>query len=144
LAVPILVAGKVIGVLDTYKPRDAGPWTEDEIGTLESLVAQLGMSLESARLYEETQRRAAREELVGDIAARLRASMDPDAILKTTVRELGQALGAELASVEIGISSDDGGPYAATATPSSRPGPMRTGAARDGSRGAVFTVQEGE
>jgi len=144
LAVPIVMAGKVIGVLDTYKPRDAGPWTEDEIGTLESLVAQLGVSLESARLYQETQRRAAREELVGEIAARLRASMDPDAILKATVRELGQALGAELASVEIGISSDDGGPDAPTTTPSSGPGSTRTGAERNGKHAAVFTVEEEE
>jgi GAF domain-containing protein/HAMP domain-containing protein len=106
LAVPVVVAGKVIGVLDTYKPAEAGPWTDEEISTLESLTEQLGVSLESARLYQETQRRAAREQLVGEIAGRLRASMDPDTILKTTVQELGQVLGAELTSVEMDVGSD--------------------------------------
>jgi GAF domain-containing protein/HAMP domain-containing protein len=101
LAIPIKVAGKVVGVLDTYKPAGTGAWTKGEIETLESLADQLGASLESARLHQATQRRAARERLVSEISARLRASMNPDTILKTTARGLGQALDAELASVEL-------------------------------------------
>jgi GAF domain-containing protein/HAMP domain-containing protein len=116
LAVPIMVAGKVIGVLDTHKPGDAGPWTDQEIRTLESLAEQLGVSLESARLYRETQRRAAREQLVGEIAGRVRASMDPDVILKTTVQQLGQALDAELTSIEMSVWSDGDGSAALPAT----------------------------
>jgi GAF domain-containing protein/HAMP domain-containing protein len=108
LAVPIKVAGKVIGVLDTYRPAGAGPWTDEEIETLESLVEQMAVSLESARLYQETQSRAAREQMVADITGRLRASLDPDTILKTTVHEIGRVLDAELASVELTRPSDGG------------------------------------
>ena len=107
-AVPIRVAGKVIGVLNTYKPTDAGPWSEGEIETLESLAEQMAVSLESARLYQETQSRAAREQMVAEITGRLRSSLDPDTILRTTVRELGSALDAEVASVAIGGRSGDG------------------------------------
>ncbi|MEA3376650.1 MAG: GAF domain-containing protein [Chloroflexota bacterium] len=110
LAVPVRVAGQVIGVVDTYKPASAGAWTPAEVETLESLADQLGASLESARLHQETQRRAARDRLVSEISARLRASMNPDTVLKTTVRGLGQALDAELASVELtGPVTGDGG-----------------------------------
>jgi GAF domain-containing protein/HAMP domain-containing protein len=110
LALPIKVAGKVIGVVDTYKPADAGPWTEDEIETLESLADQLGVSLESARLHQETRRRVARERLVSEISASLRASMNPDMILRATARELGKALDAEMASLELtGPMTGDGG-----------------------------------
>lgn len=108
LAVPIRVAGKVIGVVNTHKPREAGPWSEDEIEMLESLVEQIAVSLESARLYQETQSRAAREQLVAEITSQLRSSLDPDTILKTTVRELGSALDAELASVAMRELSGDG------------------------------------
>jgi len=108
LAIPIKVAGKVIGVLDTYKPQDAGPWTDEEVETLESLVEQLAVSLESARLYQETQTRAAREQMVAQISSQLRSSLDPDTILKTAVRELGRALDVELASVELRGSSGGG------------------------------------
>ncbi len=110
LAIPVKVAGEVIGVVDTYKPAAAGAWTKDEVETLESLSAQLGASLESARLHQQTRRRAARDRLVSEISARLRASMNPDTVLKTTVRGLGQALDAELASVELtGPVTGDGG-----------------------------------
>jgi GAF domain-containing protein len=133
LAVPITVAGKVIGVLDTYKRGDSGPWTDEEVGALESLAEQLGVSLESARLYRETQRRAAREQLVGEIAGRLRASLDPDAILKTTVQELGQALGAELTSVEMSIRPDAD---RAAAPPSTGRGTGTAGNEESGARSA--------
>lgn len=108
LAVPINVAGQVIGVVDTYKPAEAGPWTDEEIETLESLVEQMALSLESARLYQQTQSRAAREQVVADVTGQLRASLDPDTILKTTVREIGRVLDAELASVEMKQSLDGG------------------------------------
>lgn len=108
LAVPIKVAGTVIGVVDTHKPREAGPWTDDEVEALESLVEQMAVSLESARLYQETQSRAARERLVAEITSRLRASLDPETILKTTVRELGRALDANLTSVEMRGSLGNG------------------------------------
>ena len=110
LALPIKVGGKVIGVVDTYKPASAGAWTEDEIETLESLADQLGASLENARLHQETRRRAARERLVSEISASLRASMNPDMILKATARKLGEALDAEMASLELTgpVTADDG------------------------------------
>jgi GAF domain-containing protein/HAMP domain-containing protein len=110
LALPIKVAGRVIGVVDTYKPVDAGAWREDEIETLQSLADQLGATLESARLHQETRRRAAREQLVSEISANLRASMNPDMILKATARKLGEALDAEMASLELtGPVTGDGG-----------------------------------
>jgi len=110
LAVPIKVAGKVIGVLSSHKLTEAGSWSREEIDTLESLVEQMGVSLESARLYQETRTRAAREQIVAEITSRLRSSLDPDTILRTTVRELGRTLKTELTSVEMtGWSQGDGG-----------------------------------
>lgn len=110
LAVPINVAGKVIGVLTTRKTDQTGSWSEEEIKTLESLVEQMAVSLESARLYQETQTRAAHEQMVAEITSRLRSSLDPDVILRTTVRELGRALKPEFTSVEMaGWSPRDGG-----------------------------------
>ena len=57
------------------------------------------MALENARLYQETQRRAERERMAGEITARLRASNDPQEILQTAVQELRQALKVRSAQV---------------------------------------------
>ncbi|MCS7179617.1 MAG: hypothetical protein N0A03_10200, partial [Anaerolineae bacterium] len=56
---------------------------------------------------EEAQRRAARERLAAEIMSRIRASLDPDTVLKTTVRELGRALRARWAAVEVTGPSEE-------------------------------------
>ncbi len=99
LAIPIKVRGLVIGVLDTHKPVQRGPWTKEEQALLENIAEQLGAALDSARLYEETQDRAERERMVAEVTARMRESLDLDAVLQTAVREVGQALGLEEVSV---------------------------------------------
>ncbi len=99
--VPLRVRGRSLGVLRLRKPEEAGRWSADDLALMGTMVEQLGMALESARLYQSTQRMAARERAVGEIAGKLRASLNPDEILKVMVRELGRALKAEQTMVEI-------------------------------------------
>ncbi len=93
LAIPVRVRDQVIGVIDGRK-QDGTVWTSDEVALLQTIVDQLNVAVESARLYEESQRRAMRERLVSEVSGRLRASRDVETILQATIRELGQALGA--------------------------------------------------
>jgi GAF domain-containing protein/HAMP domain-containing protein len=104
LAVPIKVRGSVIGVLDTHKP-EGRDWTPEEIALLETLADQLGVALESARLFDDTQRRAAREQLTSQVTSRMRESLDIDRVLQTAVREFGETLGA--AEVKIRLIPSD-------------------------------------
>jgi GAF domain-containing protein len=88
LAVPIKVRGDVIGVLDTYKSAEAGEWTPEEISLLETLAEQLGEALENARLYQDTQRRAAREQLTREITDKMRRATSVEGIVQAAVDEL--------------------------------------------------------
>ena len=92
LAIPVSVRGKAIGVLDIRKSEGAEGWTPEEMALVERVSDQLGLALESARLYRDTQRRAAREQLIGEITARMRETLDVDMVLKTAVQEVRQAL----------------------------------------------------
>jgi GAF domain-containing protein len=103
LAVPIKVRGNVIGVIDAHKPGGAGKWTAEEAALMETLSEQLGIALESARLYQDSQRRATSEQLTGEVTARMRESLDMDRMLQTAVREIGEALG--IAEVEVRLGS---------------------------------------
>ncbi len=103
LAIPIRVRGQIIGVIDGHKPGEAAEWTAEEIALTEALTEQLGMALEGARLYQETQRRAERERLVAELTTRIRESLDLDAVLQTAVREIGETLG--IAEVEVRMTS---------------------------------------
>ena len=108
VAVPLKVRGRTLGVVRFRKPEHGGEWSAEEMAVLETLTEQLGSALESVRLYQETQRTAARERLVGEIVGQLRASLDPDTILKTTVRELGRVLRAEHVAIEVSGPQGDG------------------------------------
>ncbi len=105
LAIPLRAHDEIIGVINAHKPAQAGEWTLEEISLLETLTGQLNMALESARLYEETQRRAAREQLAGEVATRLRESLDVEAVLKTAADEIRQAL--NLPEVTVRLTSEE-------------------------------------
>jgi methyl-accepting chemotaxis protein PixJ len=102
VAVPIKVHGKVIGVIDAQKRIGATPWTNDQVNLLQAFSDQLSLALDSARLYQTTQRRAAEDRLVGEITARIRETLDVDTVLQTAVREMGEALGVAKVEVRLG------------------------------------------
>ncbi len=92
-AVPVVVRDQVIGVLNFEKAGTT--WTEEEVAVLETLADQLGVALDSARLYQDTQRRAARERLIGEVTARMRESLDMQTVLKTAADQVRRAFGLE-------------------------------------------------
>jgi GAF domain-containing protein len=67
--------------------------SETELRRLITLVEQANTVIQSLQLFEAVQARARREQILREITARVRSSMDPDTILRTAVRELGSALG---------------------------------------------------
>ena len=89
----------VLGVLDTPE----NPLTDDERVLLAALAEQVAVALDRARLFEDTRRNAAREQVVGELSARMRESMDIDAVLQTTVREILGTL--DFASVEVRLGN---------------------------------------
>jgi GAF domain-containing protein len=92
VAIPIRVRDQVIGIVDGRKPEGQGDWTTEEIELLTTLVEQLEVALESAQLYEETERRAAREQIVGQVTRRMRQTLDVESVLRVAVEETRQAL----------------------------------------------------
>jgi len=104
LAVPIVLRDQVIGVLDVHRARngsDADPWTTEEIALMESLGHQLAVALESARLNQDTRRQAARDRLVSDVAAEMRASLDLITVLKTGARGIREAMGLPTVTIRL-------------------------------------------
>jgi len=93
VAVPLKVRDQVVGVLDFRKGEAEGAWTEAEVDLLEALADQLGAALDGARLFQDSQRRAVHEQLVGQITRRVRETLDVDTVLKTVADEMYSALG---------------------------------------------------
>jgi GAF domain-containing protein len=99
-AIPIKLRGQVIGVLSLRSSKtDIASRTVSQI---EEVADRLAMALENARLLEETERRARREQLLGEMTAQFTQSLDMDTLLRSAVRELGQLPNVAEASVHVG------------------------------------------
>lgn len=101
VAIPIMVKGNRIGVLRLRRQAHQPPFTDTDVDLFQDIALRIGTALESARLYQESQKRALREKLVGEITSKIRSSNEPTEILKTAIEELQKALQATKAQVAL-------------------------------------------
>jgi GAF domain-containing protein len=101
LMVPVELRGQAIGRLRLKASNSARKWTADELAIIESAADRIALALESARLLEEAQKRAARETFLSTVGAKLGASFQLDSILRDTVEELGQTLKGSTVSFQL-------------------------------------------
>ena len=105
LGVPIRIQGRVVGILnlDSATP---GFFTAAHGERLKAFANQAAIAIENAQLISDSRRQAERERLINQITNRIRSSMDIDAIIKTTVQELGRILGASRCLIRLGADAD--------------------------------------
>ncbi len=106
LAVPVVVQNEPIGHLAVEMPaqRTLSP---DEQGLLRAVAQQLAQKAENLRLFEQTQQRAAREQIARQITDKVRASRDIESALKTAAEELAKNLGVARAVIDLRMASNE-------------------------------------
>ena len=92
MAVPMIVAGKVIGVLDV-QAEQTGRFTEIDVNIKTTLASQIAVALENARSFQNTQKQAERESKVNLITQKIQQADTIEAAMQIAARELGTALG---------------------------------------------------
>lgn len=100
LAIPIKVRNEVIGVLNIRNPGRRA-WTKEEIGMVEAIAERVAVSAENARLFDESQKRAAKEQIIGEITTKIGASINLSNIMQTAVEELGHTLSGSQVSIRL-------------------------------------------
>jgi len=106
LAVPIRVRGETIGEF-SVQTDDQRIWTADDVAFAQALIDQVGQVIENARLVEETERFAQREQRIRQITTRIRAASDVQAVLEATTTELAQSLGVSRAIMRLTMGDAD-------------------------------------
>jgi GAF domain-containing protein/HAMP domain-containing protein len=106
LVVPVTLAGRPIGALGIQAKGERRQWSAEDIALAEAISEQFALAAENLRLVDETQRRAARERLTGEITARMRETLDIETVLKRAANEIGQALG--LAALDVRLDVETG------------------------------------
>jgi GAF domain-containing protein/HAMP domain-containing protein len=101
LAVPIRLRGQTIGTLNLrFQGRDVPGETALLV---EEAANRLALALENARLVQDAQRLATREQQINLITSRVQQATDLETVLKNTIQELGNALGVPRTFIQIGL-----------------------------------------
>jgi len=103
LVAPILLRGRAIGALGFKDPEKGRQWSAEEIALAQAISEQFALAAENLRLLDETQRRAAREQLTGQVTARMRASLDIETVLQTALDEIQQAIGLDEVTIHLSM-----------------------------------------
>lgn len=105
ITIPLEVRKVPIGSLEVW-PQEEGFLPEDK-EFLQEVGRRISQAMESARLFEESQARAYREETINRVANQVRSSINMETVLQNTVRELGKALGATRTFIQLGVPDEN-------------------------------------
>ncbi|MHB0866500.1 MAG: GAF domain-containing protein [Thermoleophilia bacterium] len=98
LAVPLRVAGKVMGVLQIGSRREA-VFSAREWGLIQVLADRASLAVQNSMLHEETKRELARTTLLRDVAAACAGSQNLKLIAETALQAIYHQLGCQIASI---------------------------------------------
>lgn len=91
ISLPIKLRGVEIGTVDV-RSNNYRQWDQDELDIVSAIIERAAIAMENARLLQESQRQAAKEQKIGEVTARIGASIHLRNVLQTAVEELGRAL----------------------------------------------------
>lgn len=97
--VPIYVRDEVIGEINLELAGEE--IDQDELEFLQSVTAQTSSALENARLIDETQRAASKEQKLNDLSVQFSRALTIEDILKTAVIEFGKLPSVSEASISL-------------------------------------------
>lgn|GEM_PF-4717294 len=95
VAIPLMVGGKVTGVLTIAGRPEGARFTEEEAVFLTSLGASLGLALENARLFRQLQARATMLERLVEVGQVISSSLDVNQVLASALASVKDLLGVE-------------------------------------------------
>jgi len=103
---PIFVGQKLWGLLATYQHTGPRQWKASEVNFLSQIAGQMGVALQQADLLTQTRQQtlnleqaAEQQRVLFEVVAKLRESLDLDAIFKTTTQEICKSLQTDRVAV---------------------------------------------
>jgi len=94
LAVPVRIGGRIVAVLHAESPQ-VGAFGEDELRLFTTIAGQLGVTLENARLFAETQKSAQQMQALYETSRALSSSLEEEPVLRTILEAVYRTFGCE-------------------------------------------------
>jgi PAS domain S-box-containing protein len=103
MALPLVSRDEAIGALTIQSTREAA-FSSEDVAVLQTMASQVANAITNARLFDETQRRVARERTIRQITDRLQRSTDLESLMRVSSEELNRALGGSRVYVQLGLT----------------------------------------
>jgi len=100
IAVPVTLGGDVIGAIEIESSQEQA--SPEALETVKAIAQRLATSVDKARLFEETRATAAQEQRLNEISARYQNVNSVDDLLRITLLELSETLGATQGAIRLG------------------------------------------
>jgi GAF domain-containing protein/HAMP domain-containing protein len=100
-SVSVQLRGESIGRLRIKPTSEGYSWTDDEIAIIQATAERVALSVENARLVLESQKRASKEQIIGEASSKISSAINLDNIVQTTLREMGRILPGADISIQI-------------------------------------------
>lgn len=100
ISLPITMRGEPIGTVEVRAPSNQR-WDKDELDIVSAIIERTALALENARFFEDSQKRAAKERAIGEIAAKISAQNNVEELFRTAAVELRQAIPGAEVSIQI-------------------------------------------
>jgi GAF domain-containing protein/HAMP domain-containing protein len=104
IVAPINLRDQIIGQIVLEGTSD---WSTDQKNLIDAVAAQAAIALENARLVNESRQIAVRERMLAEISSKIWSSNTIEAVLQTTIRELGRRLDASSATIKLDLKDHD-------------------------------------
>jgi GAF domain-containing protein len=105
IAVPVMLRGEVIGAIEVEPGREVSE--ADAIDMVQAVAQRLAVSLDNARLFEEAQVTTAQEQHINAIVSQYQSVTSVDDLLRITLTELSQSLGAQRGAIRLGSAPQE-------------------------------------
>ena len=106
LAVPLIVRGRVIGVLD-IESREVDYFTHDQQSILTLVASRIGTAIENARLFERARDQAETLLLLNDVGREANSSLRVEEVLRRSVELTKRLIDYQIFSVLLYNESDN-------------------------------------
>ncbi len=108
LGVPIISGEQAIGVLSVQSIQIEGRFTASDQHLLTTIAANVGVAIQNARLYAETQRRARETTALAEVGREISATLDSAVVLERIATRARDLLAAESSAVFLPDSRNAG------------------------------------
>ncbi len=82
---PIMLRGELIGTIDLEPPESNQNWDEENVSIIKSVAERVGLALDNARLFEQTQTALSETEQLYNVGVRINTATTLDDLLQAAV-----------------------------------------------------------